>query len=90
MINILGYAASAAVLATFLMRSMVPLRLTAILSNVLFLAYGWAADVTPVLLLHLILFPINVIRLAALRDPPAAEPCAAAAKRNLAPDPERG
>jgi hypothetical protein len=32
----LGYAASLAVLATFLMRTMRPLRLVAILSNILF------------------------------------------------------
>ncbi len=36
MTDILGYAASCAVLATFLTRTMVPLRLIAILSNVLF------------------------------------------------------
>jgi hypothetical protein len=37
MSDVLGYAASLAVLATFLMRSMVSLRLVALLSNVLFL-----------------------------------------------------
>jgi hypothetical protein len=37
-----GYAASLAVLATFLMRSMAPLRLVALLSNVLFLTCGYS------------------------------------------------
>ena len=35
-IDLLGYAASATVLATFCMNTMIPLRATAILSNILF------------------------------------------------------
>ena len=61
----LGYAASSAVLATFLMRSMVPLRLIAILSNVLFIGYGYLAHIQPVFILHAVLLPINLVRLAA-------------------------
>lgn len=61
--NVLGYAASSAVLASFLMRRMVPLRLVAILSNVLFLAYGYIESIHPVVLLHLSLLPINAWRL---------------------------
>jgi hypothetical protein len=61
----LGYAASSAVLATFLMRSMVPLRLVAILSNVLFMGYGYLAHIHPVFVLHAALLPINLARLAA-------------------------
>jgi hypothetical protein len=64
MSDLLGYAASAAVLATFLMRSMVPLRLVAILSNLLFLSYGYVEHIHPVFLLHTALLPINVARLA--------------------------
>jgi hypothetical protein len=67
MSDVLGYAAASAVLATFLMRSMVPLRLVAILSNILFLSYGYLADIHPVLLLHAALLPINIARLAGLR-----------------------
>jgi CRP/FNR family cyclic AMP-dependent transcriptional regulator len=66
MIDILGYAASAAVLATFLMPSMVSLRLVAIASNILFMLYGYLAHIPPVLVLHVALLPINVARLAAL------------------------
>jgi len=66
MSDVLGYAASLAVLATFLMRSMVPLRLVALLSNVLFLTYGYFAHIYPVLVLHAVLLPINVARLATL------------------------
>ena len=52
MIDALGYAASIAVLATFLMPTMLPLRLVAILSNILFLLYGYFAHIPPVLFLH--------------------------------------
>lgn len=61
-----GYAASSLVLATFCMTSMWRLRSTAILSNLAFIAYGWADDIRPVLLLHCILLPVNVFRLAQL------------------------
>jgi hypothetical protein len=59
----LGYAASLAVLATFLMRTMRPLRLVAILSNILFVAYGYVDHIQPIFLLHLPLLPINLWRL---------------------------
>ncbi len=66
-VNILGYAASCAVLATFLMRTMVPLRLVAILSNILFLAFGYIQHIYPVFFLHVALLPINTWRLVAVR-----------------------
>ena len=59
----LGYAALLAVLATFLMRTMRLLRLVAILSNILFVAYGYIDHIQPVFLLHLTLLPINIWRL---------------------------
>ena len=66
-VDVLGYAASAAVLATFCMSTMIPLRLLAIGSNVLFMSFGALAHVYPVLALHLLLLPINVMRLARIR-----------------------
>jgi hypothetical protein len=68
MTDMLGYTASLAVLATFLMRTMVPLRLVAILSNVLFLGFGYIQDIHPVFVLHLALLPINVWRLFVRQD----------------------
>jgi CRP/FNR family transcriptional regulator, cyclic AMP receptor protein len=62
-IDLLGYAASASVLLTFCMSTMLPLRMVAIGSNVLFAAFGAAAHVYPVLVLHVILLPVNVVRL---------------------------
>lgn len=66
-ITILGYAASGAVLATFYMRTMTPLRITAITSNVLFGTYGALAHIYPVMILHMILLPLNIVRLAQIR-----------------------
>ncbi len=62
-ITLLGYAASATVLATFCMSTMIPLRVVALASNVLFMAYGYADHLYPVLLLHAILLPVNALRL---------------------------
>jgi CRP/FNR family transcriptional regulator, cyclic AMP receptor protein len=67
LIDLLGYAASAAVLATFCMSTMIPLRILALGSNVLFASYGYFEHLYPVLILHSILFPINLIRLMQFR-----------------------
>ena len=61
--DIIGYIASALVLATFSMKSMRTLRSTAIASNVAFISYAVAADMRPILILHSILLPVNVVRL---------------------------
>jgi hypothetical protein len=68
-LNLLGYAASATVLATFCMRTMLPLRIVAICSNVLFTTFGALAHIYPILVLHIILCPINVVRLFAVAKP---------------------
>ncbi|HZD89027.1 MAG TPA: cyclic nucleotide-binding domain-containing protein [Pseudolabrys sp.] len=62
-IDILGYAASAAVLATFCMSTMIPLRIVALFSNVLFCSYGYLDHLYPVFFLHAILLPVNLLRL---------------------------
>lgn len=64
--DILGFAAASCVLLTFCMTSMRLLRLLALLSNILFIAYASRVGLTPVLLLHLLLVPINLAYL--LRD----------------------
>ncbi|WP_052002993.1 hypothetical protein [Microvirga sp. BSC39] len=65
-IDILGYAASALTLATFAQRAMLPMRILAIGANVCFIGYGMMGLFMPVLILHLVLLPINVVRLHAL------------------------
>jgi hypothetical protein len=59
----IGYLASALVLVAFCMREMVPLRVVAVCSNIVFLIYGAALGLTPVWLLHTVLLPINCWRL---------------------------
>ncbi len=62
-VEVLGYAASATVLATFCMSTMIPLRILALISNVLFCSYGYFDHLYPVVVLHAILFPVNLLRL---------------------------
>jgi hypothetical protein len=63
----LGFCASFAVLASFCMTTIVPLRLLALTSNVLFSTYGLIAHIYPVVFLHLMLLPINLVKLYRLR-----------------------
>ena len=60
--SITGYLASALVLATFSMQSMRSLRLTAIASNIAFIVYAVSSDLRPILILHSILLPVNIVR----------------------------
>jgi hypothetical protein len=69
MTELLGYMASIAVLATFLARTMITLRLIALSSNLLFLLYGYSKHLHPVFLLHVALLPINGLRLIELCAP---------------------
>jgi hypothetical protein len=76
-----GYLASLLVLATFCMRDMVSLRVVAIASNIAFISYGALAEISPVLLLHVVLLPVNMLRLSesvrsALRRRAEAKNCA--------------
>ena len=63
-----GFGAAGFVLAAFCMRSMSALRWVAIVSNVAFIAYGYLGGLAPVLLLHTLLLPVNICRLAQLRS----------------------
>ena len=60
--ELLGYAAAGLVLATFCMRDMLSLRVVAIASNIAFISYGALAEISPVLLLHVVLLPVNTQR----------------------------
>jgi hypothetical protein len=59
----LGYLAAALVFLTFLMKTMVTLRIIAIVSNIAFILYAMSADLTPILVLHGLLLPLNLVRL---------------------------
>lgn len=65
--EVFGYVAAGLVLATFSMRTMIPLRLLGIASNVAFITYGALDSIWPVLILHAALLPLNVWRLIEMR-----------------------
>jgi CRP/FNR family transcriptional regulator, cyclic AMP receptor protein len=61
--EIAGYLAAVFVFLTFYMKTMVPLRIVGICSNCTFIVYGYLGGLYPVLILHLILLPLNGLRL---------------------------
>jgi CRP/FNR family transcriptional regulator, cyclic AMP receptor protein len=74
-IVIAAWVAAALVFAAFFMRTMIPLRIVAIVSNLAFigyallgLVYGVFARVYPILVLHSGLLPLNVLRLRQQRQ----------------------
>ena len=62
-VDLCGFVAAAMTLITFAQRTMLPMRVTALLANVFFILYGWLGPFYPVLILHVILLPVNTIRL---------------------------
>jgi hypothetical protein len=59
----IGFVASGLVLAAFGMKDMINLRLVAICSNFAFILYALLLSLTPVLILHVVLLPLNGWRL---------------------------
>lgn len=66
-IDWLGWVAALLTLATFSMKTMIPLRAIAIVSNIAFMSYGALAEIYPVIALHSTLLPFNCIRLLQMR-----------------------
>lgn len=58
-----GYLAALITIATFYMKTMIPLRMVGIASNVTWIVYGALAGVYPPLVLHVVLLPLNAVRL---------------------------
>ncbi len=72
--ELVAWVASALVFLAFFMKTMIPLRVVAIGSNVTFIAYallglhyGIFGKVLPILVLHLSLLPLNVVRLGQIK-----------------------
>ena len=61
-----GYLASLLVFSSFFTKTMIPLRTIAIVSNVVFIIYGFFGHLNPTLILHILLLPLNVLRLSIL------------------------
>jgi CRP/FNR family cyclic AMP-dependent transcriptional regulator len=62
-IEIIGYTAAALGVATFVMATMIPLRLTGIASNAVSIVFGLLTGVYPMVVQHTILLPLNAYRL---------------------------
>ncbi|MCA3703328.1 MAG: hypothetical protein INF12_09860 [Methylobacterium sp.] len=80
--DLVGFMAAGCTVLAFASPTMVPLRCAAIAANVLLISYGLMLNLTPILALHGLLLPLNLVRLyGALRQ--RAQKKAAAAQ--LAP-----
>ncbi len=73
--KLVAWLAAALVFTSFFMKTIVPLRTVAIVSNVVFIGYallglhhGIFDKVLPILVLHLALLPLNIIRLNEVRS----------------------
>jgi hypothetical protein len=79
--EISGYVASVLVLLTFIAKDMRLLRTAAIFSNLAFITYGTLQWLPPVLVLHVVLLPLNMVRLSEVlrSDKIAGKPIALAA-----------
>jgi hypothetical protein len=78
--TIVGYIASGLVLTTFWTNDLRRLRILAILSNIGFISYGALVWLPPVLGLHLLLLPLNAVRLVGMAK------CSDAVKARPAPE----
>jgi CRP/FNR family transcriptional regulator, cyclic AMP receptor protein len=63
----IGYAGSVLMFLTFFMKTMIPLRVTAIAANVVMITYTALAGVIPVLVLQSCLLPLNILRFVQMK-----------------------
>lgn len=61
--EVIGYLAASLVVMTFVMRSILWLRIFAVASNCAFLVYSSMAGLGPIFALHAVLLPINLFRI---------------------------
>lgn len=66
-IDMAGWVAGSLVLVTFYLKTIIPLRTVAVASNLAFIGYGLLAGLTPIVVLHTLLLPLNLLRLHQLR-----------------------
>src|SRR5690242_5277160 len=67
-LELLGYAGGVLVFSTFYLKTMIPLRLVAIASNVVYIVYSAMSGLIPILLLHALLMPLNIWRLIEVKQ----------------------
>lgn len=61
--NLLGLIGGIFYVASVTLRTMIPLRIAAIISNILFMGYGLLAKALPTFFMYAVLLPINCVRL---------------------------
>ena len=66
-VELMGWVAGSLVFATFYLKTMIPLRVVALTSNLAFLGYGLTAGLMPIVVLHALLLPLNALRLHQMR-----------------------
>lgn len=62
-IEIVGYGGTAATVASYSMRTIIPLRIMGIVSSVFFIAYAMYISAWPMLATELLILPLNCVRL---------------------------
>ena len=62
-IEIIGFVGAGLMVATLAMKTMIPLRAVGIISNIFQIAFALLAGITPMLIQHSILLPMNAYRL---------------------------
>jgi hypothetical protein len=62
-VEIIGFFAAGMTVTAFYCTTMLTLRIAAIFANLLFIVYGAGLGLKPVLALHCILLPLNIMRL---------------------------
>jgi hypothetical protein len=82
--NMLALFGAVFVLATVLMRTIVPLRVSAIISNVFFIGYAVLSNSIATFFVYVLLLPINIIRLHQMRK--LVKKARASAKDDLSMD----
>ena len=67
LVDMVGFSAAAASFVAFSAKTMIPLRIAAICSNALFIAFGLLSEFWLAALMHTLLLPLNIHRLQAMR-----------------------
>jgi len=66
--DLIGYLASGLVFCTFYLKTMIRLRVVALVSNVAFIIYGEIGHLWPIIVLHALLLPLNAWRLIEVKQ----------------------
>jgi len=67
-VTVIGFVAAGLVIATLSMRTMIPLRIVGIASNIAFITYGVLFGSIPTVVLHSLLLPLNIYRLREMNN----------------------